>query len=238
MPPLYPQLANTLFYGDNLEILREHIADASVDLVYLDPPFNSSRNYNVLFRDERGKDSEAPITAFEDTWHWGTDAEHTYHGLVTAGPAHVGQMIGALRQFIGSNQMMAYLVMMAARLVELQRVLKPTGSLYLHCDPTANHYLRILLDTIFGPNQFRSEIIWKRTSAHSSARRPGPVHDVLLFYSKPETYIWNQHHQPYDQEYVATFFDQVDANGRHWKRTEPHGGRNPSWSHRAGLARD
>ena len=111
--------SNTLFYGDNLGILREHIADASIDLVYLDPPFNSSRNYNVLFRDETGQDSEAQITAFEDTWHWGQDAERTYHELVTEAPAHVGQMIGALRQFVGDNQMMTYLVMMTARLVEL-----------------------------------------------------------------------------------------------------------------------
>ena len=127
--PSHPITSNTLFYGDNLEILREYIADESIDLVYLDPPFNSNRNYNVLFRDEVGKDSEAQITAFEDTWHWGPDAEHTYHGLVTAAPAHVGQMIGAIRQFVGANQMMAYLVMMAARLVELHRILKLTGSL-------------------------------------------------------------------------------------------------------------
>ncbi len=115
--PSHPITSNTLFYGDNLQILREYIADESIDLVYLDPPFNSNRNYNVLFRDEAGQDSEAQITAFEDTWHWGPDAEHTYYGLVTEAPAHVGQMIGAMRQFIGSNQMMAYLVMMAARLV-------------------------------------------------------------------------------------------------------------------------
>src|SRR4051812_19189573 len=115
---------NTLFYGDNLDILREYIANESVDLVYLDPPFNSNRNYNVLFRDERGTESEAQITAFEDTWHWGTDAEATYHWLVTEAPDRVSKMIGALRDFIGANQMMAYLVMMAARLVELHRVLK------------------------------------------------------------------------------------------------------------------
>ncbi len=140
--------SNTLFYGDNLGILREHSAGESVDLVYLDPPFNSSRNYNVLFKDEAGKDSESQITAFEDTWHWGLDAERTYHELATEAPAHVGQMIGALRQFVGANQMMAYLVMMAARLVELHRVLKPTGSLYLHCDSTASHYLKVILDTV------------------------------------------------------------------------------------------
>ena len=143
-----PITDNTLFYGDNLPILREYIPDESVDLVYLDPPFNSNRSYNVLFKDETGHDSESQIVAFDDTWHWGEAAEETYHELVTAAAPNVGKMIAALRDFIGANQMMAYLVMMAARLVELHRVLKPTGSLYLHCDPTASHYLKIVLDTI------------------------------------------------------------------------------------------
>ena len=160
-----PITENTLFYGDNLPILRDYIPDASVDLIYLDPPFNSNRTYNVLFKDESGEDSEAQITAFEDTWHWNRAAESTYDELVVNGPLHVGKMITALRDFIGANQMMAYLVMMTARLVELHRVLKPTGSLYLHCDPTASHYLKIILDTIFGPENFRNEIVWKRTTA-------------------------------------------------------------------------
>ena len=186
-----PITENTLFYGDNLIILREHIPSESVDLIYLDPPFNSSRNYNVLFKDEHGTESEAQIEAFEDTWHWNLAAEHTYTDLLTEAPDHVAKMIESLRDFIGENQMMAYLVMMAARLVELHRVLKPTGSLYLHCDPTASHYLKIILDTIFGAQNFLSEIIWKRTSAHSSANRAGPVNDTLLFYSKSANYTWN-----------------------------------------------
>jgi site-specific DNA-methyltransferase (adenine-specific) len=157
MPPR-PITTNTLFYGDNLDILREYIATESVDLIYLDPPFNSNRNYNVLFKDERGQDSEAQITAFEDTWHWNHVAEQTYTDLVTNAAPHVARMIGALRDFVGSNQMMAYLVMMAARLVELHRVLKPTGSLYLHCDVAATHYLKIILDTVFGPERFLNEI--------------------------------------------------------------------------------
>ncbi|MCW5853193.1 MAG: restriction endonuclease [Anaerolineae bacterium] len=123
-----PITDNTLFYGDNLDILREYIPDASVDLVYLDPPFNSNRSYNVLFKDESGRESEAQLTAFEDTWHWNEAAERTFTALVTDAPPEVGKMVGALRQFIGANQMMAYLVMMAARLFELHRVLKPTGS--------------------------------------------------------------------------------------------------------------
>ncbi|HEX7593354.1 MAG TPA: DNA methyltransferase, partial [Anaerolineae bacterium] len=136
-----PITTNTLFYGDNLPILREHVADESVDLIYLDPPFNSNRSYNVLFKDESGAEAGAQIEAFDDTWHWGESAERTYKELVENAPERVAAMIGALRQFIGANQMMAYLVMMSARLVELHRVLKPTGSLYLHCDPAASHYL-------------------------------------------------------------------------------------------------
>ena len=133
---------NTLYYGDNLKILRDYIKDESIDLVYLDPPFNSNRNYNVLFRIESGSDSESQITAFEETWHWYLAAEQTYNELINE-PDQVGRMIESFRQFIGTNQMMAYLVMMAVRLKELHRVLKPTGSLYLHCDPTASHYLKI-----------------------------------------------------------------------------------------------
>ncbi len=166
-----PITQNTLYYGDNLKILREYISNGSIDLIYLDPPFNSSRNYNVLFKDESGQDSEAQITAFEDTWHWNVSAEQTYDELVTESADHIAKLIASLRDFIGANQMMAYLVMMAARLIELHRVLKPTGSLYLHCDPTASHYLKIILDTIFGANNFRNEIIWKRTSARSDSHK-------------------------------------------------------------------
>ncbi len=172
MPPK-PITENTLFYGDNLPILREYIPSESVDLVYLDPPFNSNRSYNVLFRDESGHEADAQLVAFDDTWHWGQAAEQTYHALATDAAPNVSKMIAALRDFIGANQMMAYLVMMAARLAELHRVLKPTGSLYLHCDPTASHYLKVVLDTIFGPQNFRNEIVWKRSHAHSSAKKVG-----------------------------------------------------------------
>lgn len=212
-------MTNTLYYGDNLDILRnrDYFPNECVDLIYLDPPFNSSRSYNVLFKDESGRDSDAQIKAFDDTWHWGPNAERTYSGLVTDAPAAVGTAIGALRQILGANQMMAYLVMMAARLVELHRVLKPTGSLYLHCDPTASHYLKIILDTIFGAENFRNEIVWKRTSAHSSANKYGPVHDVILFYSKSHTFTWNHIHQDYEDEYIQRRFNRSDADGRRWK---------------------
>lgn len=187
---------NTLFYGDNLPILREYIADASVDLVYLDPPFNSNRTYNVLFKQESGAESEAQIAAFEDTWHWNRAAEQTFFELIQNAPPHVAQMIDALRGFIGENQMMAYLVMMAARLVELHRVLKPTGSLYLHCDPTASHYLKIILDTIFGPINFQNEIVWERSQTRSSISKSyRRAHDILLFYVKSSTYTFNMQYR-------------------------------------------
>lgn len=137
---------NTLYYGDNLKILRDHIGDESVDLIYLDPPFNSNRTYNVLFKDESGNEADSQIRVFDDTWHWNINVEATYHELITGGE-RVGRMIESFRTFIGTNPMMAYLVMMAIRLKELHRVLKPTGSLYLHCDPTASHYLKIRLES-------------------------------------------------------------------------------------------
>jgi site-specific DNA-methyltransferase (adenine-specific) len=206
---------NTLFYGDNLEILKEYIASESVDLIYLDPPFNSNRNYNVLFKDESGKDSESQITAFEDTWHWNETAHRTYEALI-AQPGRTGTMIEAMRQFIGANQVMAYLVMMTARLIELHRVLKPTGSLYLHCDPTASHYLKVILDSIFGPKSFRNEIVWKRTSAHNDPGRYGANIDIILFYTKGTTWTWNQLYTPHDPEYIARFRN-VDPDGRRWQ---------------------
>lgn len=206
-------MQNTLYYGDNLPILREYIQAASIDLVYLDPPFNSNRSYNVLFQDESGADSDAQIKAFDDTWHWGASAERIYTDLVQESPDHVSRMIAALRDFVGTNQMLAYLVMMAARLVELHRVLKPTGSLYLHCDPTASHYLKIILDAIFGPENFRNEIIWERTSSHNDTRRWMHIHDVLLFYSKTRKFVWNPVFTEHSQTYVENFYRYSDERG-------------------------
>ena len=154
---------NQLYYGDNLQVLREHIADESVDLIYLDPPFNSKRDYNLLFKSPKGQSSEAQIEAFKDSWQWGKQAEAEYHELTKKQPSSdVTQMLNAFLGFVGRNDMMAYLVMMATRLLELHRVLKPTGSLYLHCDSTASHYLKLLLDAVFGKKMFQNEIIWKR----------------------------------------------------------------------------
>lgn len=212
-----PITENTLFYGDNLKVLREYISDESIDLIYLDPPFNSNRNYNVLFKDESGTDSEAQITAFEDTWHWNPITQHTYDELRHYAPDHVWKMVESLYSFIGTSQMMAYLVMMAARLIELHRVLKPTGSLYLHCDPTASHYLKIVLDTIFSPQNFRNEIVWKRTSARSDSHKWNHIHDILLFYSKSDRFTWNPQYTSYDKEYIENFYRYVEpTTGRRY----------------------
>lgn len=208
---------NTLYYGDNLTVLREYIATESVDLIYLDPPFNSSRSYNVLFRDESGKESDAQITAFEDTWHWNAAAEGTYHALVTQADEPVSRMIEAMRQFIGANQMMAYLVMMAARLVELQRVLKPTGSIYLHCDPTASHYLKVVMDTIFGASNFRSDITWKRHSSHNDTRYSfASVTDTILHYARSKNSGLIKQFAPYSESYKEEYFNNVDSEGRRY----------------------
>jgi len=182
---------NTLYYGENLAVMREYLPDESADLIYLDPPFNSNRNYNVLFREESGADSQAQITAFEDTWQWDEAARETYYQLIKNSPENVSRMIGAFHDFIGRNQMMAYLVMMTIRLIALRRILKSTGSLYLHCDPTASHYLKIVLDTIFGKENFRNEIIWCYKTRHFSKKHFGKKHDVVLYYSKTDKYLFN-----------------------------------------------
>jgi len=209
---------NQLYFGDNLDILQgQHIPAGSVDLIYLDPPFNSNATYNVLFAEKSGEKSAAQITAFEDTWQWGQEAEGAYHDVVTLGPRKLADLIQALRAFLGQNNMMAYLTMMAVRLVELHRVLKPTGSLYLHCDPTASHYIKLLLDAVFGHKRFLSEIVWKRTGAHSSAKRPGPSHDILFLYSKSENYVWNPIVTAHDPKYIQSHYTQKDIDGRIWQ---------------------
>src|SRR5258708_1329796 len=175
---------NHLYYGDNLHVLRDSIAAESVDLIYLDPPFNSKRDYNLLFKSPKGQKSEAQIEAFKDSWTWGDQAERELIDLIKHKNTDVALMINALISFLGRNDMTAYLVMMSTRLLEMHRVLKPTGSLYLHCDPTASHYLRVVLDAVFGKTNYRSEISWKRSSAHSDARQGrqqyGNIRDVLF----------------------------------------------------------
>ena len=210
-------MENTLYYGDNLTVLREYIPDQSVDLVYLDPPFNSNATYNVLFKERTGEESPAQIQAFTDTWDWTQEAQRTFEQEIIQNPTAplaVKDMISAFRQFIGQNAMMAYLVMMTPRLVELRRVLKPTGSLYLHCDPTAGHYLKLLLDTVLGKENFKNEIIWKRTNAHSDttqgATHFGRIHDLLLRYAKSAKVTWNTQYTDYDPAYAENFYRHVE----------------------------
>ena len=210
------ETSNRLYFGDNLDILRDYIAAESVDLIYLDPPFNSNATYNVLFRERSGEESAAQITAFEDTWHWDEGPFAAYREVTTQGPPKVARLLESLYEFLGGNDMMAYLTMMAQRMVELHRVLKPTGSIYLHCDPTASHYLKLLLDAVFGPENFRSEIIWRRSNAHNKlSKQFGPIHDVILFYSKTSEFIFHPGRRPYTAAYVQRSFPRSDKRGHY-----------------------
>jgi site-specific DNA-methyltransferase (adenine-specific) len=209
---------NRLFYGDNLEILRKHVADNSVDLIYLDPPFNSKADYNLLYREPTGHASDAQITAFEDTWHWTEETQRTFQEIVDRAPAQVVEMMNAFRTFVGLNDMMAYLTMMCIRLIELRRVLKDTGSIYLHCDPTASHYLKILMDTIFGKKNFRNEISWRRSQpkSHTVTNFPN-CRDVILRYAITDNAKFFKVYGEYDPEYLAKFYRFTDENGRRYR---------------------
>jgi DNA modification methylase len=212
---------NHLYYGDNLDVLRRYVKDESVDLIYLDPPFNSRQDYNVLFAEKDGSRSSSQIKAFEDTWEWNQEAERTYEELVEQG-GQVADVMRAFRTFLKGSDMMAYLAMMAPRLIELKRVLKVTGSIYLHCDPTASHYLKMLMDAVFGPTQFRSEIVWKRSSAHSDTKQGlknfGHIHDIILFFTKAERWSWDPQFTDYDESYVHRDYRLVDETGRRFRR--------------------
>lgn len=211
---------NTLFYGDNLEVLRKYFPSECIDLIYLDPPFNSKADYNVLFKEKTGEESTAQIQAFSDFWHWDIEAKHAYDYLATQAPSQVSDLISSLYGFLGKNDMFAYLVMMGERLLELHRVLKPTGSLYLHCDTTASHYLRLLLDGVFGTENFRNEIIWKRFNFHADAKRFGRVADRLLFYSKTGDYKFKRQMAPYKKAYIDSKFTHKDENGRKFRLSD------------------
>jgi hypothetical protein len=214
-------LSNRLFYGDNLDVMRERIPTESVDLVYLDPPFNSNRNYNVIFgRHEKTADTAAAqIQAFGDTWVWTPVSEQQYISYVSGElPATVADALSAFHTLLGENDAMAYLVNMAPRLVQLHRVLKPTGVLYLHCDPTMSHYLKVMLDAVFGAPRFMNEIIWKRYGAHNDhgqgSKHFGRVHDSLLVYGKTEQFKWKHIFVPYEADYIAQEYRRDDGDGR------------------------
>jgi DNA modification methylase len=224
---------NKLYFGDNLKILREYVTDASVDLIYLDPPFNSQATYNVLFKEKTGEESAAQIMAFEDTWGWGLEPEAVYKEIVESGPRKVADLMQALLGFLGRNDMMAYLVMMAIRLVELHRVLKATGTIYLHCDPTASHYLKLVLDAIFGSENYLNEVSWKRTTTKGDYKQGAVnwprVRDVIFYYCRSRAHrpVFVQPFSAYEEEYVASKYPHVDAQGRRyglWDLTAPGSG--------------
>lgn len=206
---------NFLYYGDNLDILRRYIKDETIDLIYLDPPFKSNQNYNVLFQERNGSQSKAQIRAFEDTWQWDQEAAAVFQEIVENGPEEVSKIMQAFRMFLGDNDMLAYLSMMAPRLMELRRVLKPTGSIYLHCDPTASHYLKMLMDAVFGAEHFQNEVIWSYRTGGVSKRRWARKHDVLLFYSRglDFNFVAQQERIYYEKPF---FTEQKDSQGRYF----------------------
>ncbi len=216
---------NTLYYGDNLDILKRYIPDESVDLVYLDPPFNSNQNYNILYKEQNGSRAASQIRAFEDTWTWNQLSEETFNDLVMKG-GKVADCVEAFRKFLGPCDMLAYLVMMAPRLVELRRVLKQPGSIYLHCDPTASHYLKMLMDAAFSPTNYRNEITWKRQSAHNDAKNKyAVVTDILLYYVRSDLAHFNCVRVPLDPDYMENFYRYTDAIGRRYRLSDlrsPH----------------
>lgn len=207
-------MPNCLYYGDNLEVLRNHIKDESVDLIYLDPPFNSNASYNVLFKQTDGSGADALIEAFDDTWKWGLAAKNAMLDIEAGTNRQLTVMMQAMHTAIGENALMAYLAMMAVRLVEMHRALKETGSLYLHCDPTASHYLKLVLDAIFGTDMFRNEITWKRTTTHSDSKTWSRVSDIILFYTKGRQFTWNTPREAHSESYKSTKYRYDDGNDR------------------------
>ena len=205
----------TIWTGDNLDILRGMNSEC-VDLIYLDPPFNSNQDYAAPVG------SAAAGAAFKDTWTL-SDLDVAWMGLIAdeqPALAHVVKTAGLAH----GKRMQSYLTMMAVRLMEMHRVLKPTGSIYLHCDPTASHYLKLLMDAVFGAELFLNEMTWKRSSAHSDTRqgmrRAGKIRDVLLVYTKTGDYVWNPQYMPYGEDYLETEYRHVAPDGRHYKETD------------------
>lgn len=238
---------NQLYYGDNLAVLRESIKDESVDLIYLDPPFNSQATYNVLFKAPTGEQSHAQIEAFDDTWHWGESAEEAFDEVMKGGNTDAAELLRSMRSFLHENDMMAYLTMIAVRLLELRRVLKPTGSLFLHCDPTASHYLKILLDAIFGIDNFINEVSWRRSTRRSSISKIlRRAHDVLLFYANSSEYRFFVQHEPKsdklirkysheDEGGVYQFVPLMVSGRRNGETGTPWRGMDPNIRGKAGL---
>lgn len=213
-------MTNALYYGDNLDVIPKHIAPGTVDLVYLDPPFKSDANYNLLFSADGLAPDEAQWTAFKDTWLWDLAAEDALARIQKLPNVKLIGIVNALHEGIGPSPMMAYVVNMALRLHYIWQSLKPTGSLYLHCDPVASHHLKLVLDATFGPANFKSEIIWRRTGSHNKAKRWAPIHDVILFYTKSSMFTWNRPRRPYMRGHVKEYFV---SDGKGGYRTNYYG---------------
>ena len=215
---------NKLYYGDCLTVMDEYLRSGSVDLIYLDPPFNSSRAYNAIYKDETGRPLPDQIEAFCDLWALDSERERAIQympvmmrdaGIDDAAAQLWKLWLHALRHT--QPRLLAYLSYMVERLLRMRPILKPTGSIYLHCDPTASHYIKVMMDAIFGHENFRSEIIWKRTFAHGRAKRWGPIHDTILYYTKSSRYTWNRIYQSYEQGYVDSFYKSTDKDGQKYQ---------------------
>lgn len=207
---------NTLFYGDNLDILRDYIEDGSIDLIYLDPPFRKQKKYNIIYPEPNGSPSEAQTIAYADTWFWNETSEEYYNELVNKASANLAKTIIGLREFLDESDLMAYLVNMAIRLEELKRVLKPTGSIYLHCDPTASHYLKVVMDSIFGEENFKNELVWVYEGREVTKKRYNRKHDIILFYTKSNKYVfnWREIQEPLKKSSRKALSRYTDENGR------------------------
>jgi site-specific DNA-methyltransferase (adenine-specific) len=206
-----PEIVRKLYFGDNLKVLRESVPDESVDLIYLDPPFNSKKIYNVNFG------ADAQIKAFVDNWQWSDESVVALDDIRNKHNVGLYDLIFAIKDMVGENGLSAYIVMMTIRLLELKRVLKPTGSIYLHCDSVASHYLKVVMDSIFGIKNFQNSIVWKRTSAHNDTKGWGRIQDNILFYTKSEEYVWNKVYTEYNDDYVKKFYRYTDENGRRYR---------------------
>lgn len=209
---------NCLYYGDNLQVLRDHIKDETFDLIYLDPPFNSQATYNVLFKAPSGKHSQAQIEAFEDSWHWNDHAETAFDEILTSGKTDVAELLRSMRIFLRENDMLAYLTMMSVRLIELHRVLKDTGTIYLHCDPTSSHYLKVLLDSIFGKENYRNEISWRRSNPKSlGSINFANCRDIIFRYTKSNEFVFNKIYGEHNPSYVEKAYKYTDSDGRRYR---------------------
>src|SRR3972149_8318109 len=217
---------NVLYYGDNLDILGRYVSDESIDLIYLDPPFNSNQDYNILFAEQDGSRAAAQIKAFGDTWGWDPGSGRAYRETVEAG-GKVSQVMQAFHTFLGENDILAYLSMMAPRLVALRKVLKPTGSIYLHCDPTASHHLKLLMDAVFGADNLRNEIVWSYKRYTAKSNHFQRLHDIILFYAKSDQAVFNEPRDDYGAK-----SGKADSHYKHdedgtWYRWQKRRGQEP-----------